>query len=204
MSARRFTAALALTLAAESLCGCAVELDGRVGFGGLINGGRASETRHFVWSSGVTGHTVFLPNPGSRNGVYLGGEIENRNEATLGSRWSLGSSLGFSRVAQQKLGALGFELHADAGTRILEGVLFPNGDLYLGGTAALPIWLYPARQLSDVNNDPWILTRAMELVFSARGRAYFDHTTDALHALTPRYDATFGLALRTRFVSDFM
>ena len=69
------------------------------------------------------------------------------------------------------------------GTRILEGVLFPNGDLYLGSTAALPIWLFPARQPSDVNNDPWILTRAMELVFSVRGRAYFDHSTDALGEL---------------------
>lgn len=200
MRARRIFAAL--VLAAPLLGGCAVELGGRVGLGGPLSG--ASESRRFVWASGVTGHTVVFPSSGSRNGIYLGSEIESRNEATVGSRWSLGSSIGFARVPQRKLGAVGFELHADAGTRILEGVLFPNGDLYLGSTAALPIWLFPARQLSDVNNDPWILTRAMELVFSVRGRAYFDHTTDALHELAPRYDATFGFALRTRFVSDFM
>jgi hypothetical protein len=200
VSARRFTAAL--VLAAPLLCGCAAELGGRVGLGGPISG--APETRRFVWTSGVAGHTVVFPSTGSRNGIYLGSEIENRNEAAVGSRWSLGSSVGFARVPQRKLGAVGFELHADMGTRILEGVLFPNGDLYLGSTAALPIWLFPARQLSDVNNDPWILTRAMELVFSVRGRAYFDHTTDRLHELAPRYDATFGFALRTRFVSDFM
>ncbi|MFS8065818.1 MAG: hypothetical protein ACMG6S_05530 [Byssovorax sp.] len=200
MSARHFTAAL--VLAAPLLGGRAVELGGRVGLGGPISG--ASETRRFVWTSGVAGHIVVFPTTGSRNGIYLGSEVENRNEATIGSRWSMGSSVGFARVPQRKLGAVGFELHADMGTRILEGVLFPNGDLYLGSTAALPIWLFPARQLSDVNNDPWILTRALELVFSVRGRAYFDHTTDALHELAPRYDATFGFALRTRFVSDFM
>ena len=99
-----------------------------------------------------------------------------------------------------------FEFHADVGTRILEGVLFPNGDVYLGATAALPIWLFPARQLSDVNNDPWILTRALELVFSARARTYFDHTFERVNTFTlaPRSDATLGFALRTRFVSDFM
>ena len=200
MSAWRFTSTL-LLLAAPTLAGCAVELGGRVGVGGRVGTG---EIPHFVWTSGVAGHTAILPNPGSRNGIYIGAEIESRNEATLGSRWSLGASLGFARVPQHLFGAPGLELHADAGTRILEGVLFPNGDSYLGATAALPIWLFPARQLSDVNNDPWILTRALELVFSVRGRAYFDHTLDLAHDLEPRYDATFGFAIRTRFVSDFM
>ncbi len=200
MSAQSFTSTL-LLLAAPMLAGCAVELGGRGGVGGRRGRG---ETPHFIWTSGVTGHTVILPNPGSRNGIYLGAEIENRNEATLGSRWSVGTSLGFARVPQRAFGAPGLELHADVGTRILEGVLFPNGDSYLGATAALPIWLFPARQLSDVNNDPWILSRALEIVFSARGRAYFDHTLELGHALAPRYDATFGFAIRTRFVSDFM
>jgi hypothetical protein len=200
VSAQSFTSTL-LLLAVPMLAGCAVELGGRGGVGSRMGRG---ETPHFVWTSGVTGHTVILPNAGSRNGIYLGAEIENRNEATLGSRWSLGTSLGFARVPQRAFGAPGLELHADVGTRILEGVLFPNGDRYLGATAALPIWLFPARQLSDVNNDPWILSRALEIVFSARGRAYFDHSLELDQALAPRYDATFGFAIRTRFVSDFM
>ena len=200
MSARRVTSTL-LLLAAPTLAGCAFEFAGRAGVGGRTGHGA---THHFVWTSGVTAHTVVLPNPGSRNGIYLGAEVESRNEATLGSRWSLGSSLGFARVPQHFFGARGLELHVDVGTRILEGVLFPNGDSYLGATAALPIWLFPARQLSDVNNDPWILSRALEIVFSGRGRLYFDHPLELGHALAPRYDATLGFAIRTRFVSDFM
>ena len=198
MRSIHLTAAL---VAIPLLSGCAVELGARAGVGGRTG---ASEDAHFVWASGAAVHTGVFPNAGSRNGFYLGAEIESRNEATLGSRWSVGGALGFARVPQRKLLAPGFEFHADFGTRIFEGVLFPNGDVYLGATAALPIWLFPARQLSDVNNDPWILTRALELVFSARVRGYFDHSLDATPSLAPRYDATLGFALRTRFVSDFM
>ena len=198
MRSIHLTAAL---VAIPLLSGCAVELGARAGFGGRTG---ASEDPHFVWTSGGAAHLEILPNAGSRNGIYLGAEVESRNELTLGSRWSLGGSFGFARVPDQKLGALGFELHADLGTRLLEGVLFPNGDVYAGGTAALPIWLFPSRRLSDVNHDPWILTRALEVVFSARFRAYFDHTLDSMQALEPRYDTTLGFALRTRFVSDFM
>lgn len=192
------TAAL---VAIPLLAGCAVELGARAGVGGRVG---ASGDPHFVWASGAATHVEILPNAGSRNGIYLGAEVESRNELTLGSRWSLGGSFGFARVPDQKLGAAGFELHADLGTRILEGVLFPSGDVYVGGTAALPIWLFPSRRLSDVNYDPWILTRALELVFSARYRAYFDHTLDSRQTLEPRHDGTLGFALRTRFVSDFM
>ena len=198
MRSLHLTAAL---VAIPLLSGCAVELGARAGVGGRTGAGQDA---HFVWASGAVVQTEIFPNAGSRNGIYLGAEIESRNETTLGSRWSLGGALGFARVPQQKLLAPGFELHADLGTRIFEGVLFPNGDLYVGGTAALPIWLFPARQLSDVNNDPWILTRALELVFSARFRGYFDHGFDETPSLAPRYDATLGFALRTRFVSDFM
>jgi hypothetical protein len=198
----RPTQHLLALVAIPLLSGCAVELGARAGVGGRTG---ASEDAHFVWTSGATVHTDIAPNAGSRNGIYLGAEVESRNETTIGSRWSVGGSLGFSRVPQRKLGAAGFEFHADMGTRILEGVLFPNGDMYLGATTALPIWLFPARQLSDVNNDPWILTRALELVISGRARGYFDHTFESTSTLlTPRYDLTLGLALRTRFVSDFM
>ncbi|MEP7124902.1 MAG: hypothetical protein ABJE95_28495 [Byssovorax sp.] len=198
MRATHLAAALA---AAPLLSGCAVELGARAGVGGRTG---AAEQAHFVYTSGASLHTEVFPNAGSRNGIYLGAEVESRNETTVGSRWSVGGNLGFARIPQQKLLAPGFELHADLGTRILDGVLFPNGDVYLGATAALPVWLFPARQLSDVNNDPWILTRALELVFSGRARGYFDHTFDTRRTLEPRYDFTLGFALRTRFVSDFM
>jgi hypothetical protein len=197
----RSTHLTAALVAIPLLSGCAAELGARAGVGGRTG---AAGDPHFVWTSGATVHTNISPNPGSRNGIYLGAEVESRNEATIGSRWSVGGSLGFARVPERKLLAPGFEFHADMGTRILEGVLFPNGDVYVGATAALPIWLFPARQLSDVNNDPWILTRALEVVFSGRVRGYFDHTLDSTPLLAPRYDLTLGFALRTRFVSDFM
>lgn len=174
--------------------GCAAQLGGRAGFGGKVGGG---EPVHFVESTGVGANMIFQPSSGSRNGVYLGGELENRFETQYGSRWNLGIGAGFGRVAERHQGSTGLELHLDVGTRVEEAVLFRDGNVYLGATASLPIWLYPQRQLADVNADPWVLTRAFELVVQVRERTSFDR-------FETRYDVGAGLVLRTRFVSDLL
>jgi hypothetical protein len=180
------------------LSGCAVELGGRAGFGG-----RASEPVHFVESTGVAASTLIRSAASSRNGVHLGGEVESRFEAQQGSRWTTGLQLGFARAPDRKLGSIGLELHADVGTQARDGVLFRRGSAYTGASLALPIWLFPRRQLADVNTDPWLLSRAFELIPLLRGRAYFDNVSGS-QPLTIRYDVGLGLALRTRFVSDLL
>jgi hypothetical protein len=189
------------------LAGCSVELGAGAGFGKA-----PGSPTNLVWTSGVSGNTVIRPSAGSRNGAYLGAEVESRNELTLGSRWTAGLGLGFGRLPREELGAVGFEARVDWGTRLRDGTLFRYGDNYAGAAVALPIWLYPARHLADVNSDPWILTRALELVPFARTRIMFDHP-DAQpngfpdlvgHPLRPRYEAVFGAAIRVRFVSDLL
>lgn len=183
------------------LAGCAVELGAGAGIGGRAAPNHAPR---FAMASGIATNLVWQPSAGRRDGVFLGGELQSRFEADRGSRWNTGLQLGYARLPERRLGAVGVEAHGDLGTRVRDGVLFPNGDAYVGATLAVPIWLFPRRQLADVNTDPWILSRAFELVPQLRGRAHLDGDDGALSSGAPRYDLSLGLALRTRFVSDLL
>jgi hypothetical protein len=75
-------------------------------------------------------------------------------------------------------------------------VLFPSGEVYVGAPRRSRSGSFLRASVSDANNDPWILTRALELVFSGRVRGYSDSTFDSTHTLDPLYDFTLGFALR--------
>jgi hypothetical protein len=184
---------LIIMAAAPLLCGCSVEFGGHVGAGSV-----AKNPPHFMWASHSSANL-------NLSGVLLGAELEGRSEANIGTRWNTGLQLGYQRApTARKLGDLGFEVHADIGTRIDGATLFPNGDFYFGGTGALIIWLSPQREFSNVNTDEWIFSRGLELVPYVRSRFHYDH--DRVAGGDPRlnYDLGVGLAMRVHFVSDFM
>lgn len=184
---------LACAVLAAVLCGCSVEFGGHAGVGSV-----AKAPPHLMWASHSSANLTV-------SGLLLGAELEARSEADVGARWNTGLQLGYSYMAtSRQLGATGFELHGDIGTRIDGATLFPNGDLYFGGTGALVIWLYPEREFSNVNTDEWVFSKALELVPYARARFHYDH--DVITGGDPKihYDFGGGVALRMHFVSDFM
>lgn len=185
---------LALVLAAPLLAACSAQLGTSAGLGGGF--GRAPV--HFTWSHHVAASTVL----GHQRGFYLGSELESRSEAHVGARWTAGLQAGYGSLPDQVPGSSGVELHVDGGARIGDGALFPRGEWYAGGTAAYVIWLAPRRELLDVNNDQWPVSRGLELVLYGRERIYVDRPGGG--AVVPRYDTGVGFALRMRLLSDLL
>lgn len=182
---------LLLALAAPLLAGCSAQIGAGAG------GGFGRAPAHFTWSSHVAASTVL-----GHRGLLLGAELESRSEAHHGARWTTGVRLGYGQLPDQVPGAGALELHADLGARIDDGALFPRGEGYVGGTAAYVIWLAPRRELLDVNNDQWPVSRGLELVLYGRERTYLDRPGGG--AIVPRHDAGAGFALRMRLLSDLL
>ncbi|HSN97094.1 MAG TPA: hypothetical protein VLS89_02315 [Candidatus Nanopelagicales bacterium] len=190
---------IALTLAALLLSGCSAQLGSGAGFGGALD--RAPI--HFTHSNHIAATTIIRPFPGRPGGALLGAELESRHEAHLGTRWTTGLQLGYGELPDQVPGSTAFELRADIGAVIGDGALFPDGAWYAGGTAAYVIWLWPRRELLDVNNDQWPVSNGLELVIYGRERIYFDQPGGGA-GVAPRYDTGLGLALRMRLLSDLL
>lgn len=163
-------------------------------------GGVETHTGHFV-GGGRLAVSSKLGSPLNERGLLVGAALEARGEQDLGSRWNSGLMLGWGDGPAAIDGRLGWELFGEIGTP-LHGTLFRRGDLYTGLSFALPIHFGPARQVVDLNESTWILTRRLELVPLLRTRLHRDHREgkDAFW----RTEISFGVSLRMRAFTDLL
>jgi hypothetical protein len=175
------------------LAGCSAQLGAHVG----------RSTQHadpvhargdVTWGSHVAG--VIMPEP-----MLVGADLEGRAEGNDGSRWTIGARVGLASQPDRRPGSVGYELHADVGTRVQQSALFADGNFYAGGTVALPIWASRGHEFADLNRAQWFLVRAFEIVPYARTRWYFEHPADNRQM---RQELVLGCAVRLRVVSDFL
>lgn len=178
-----------------SLCSAGCGLD--LGFAG----GRTFPQKAWSGSTHVAVSTK-ASSPLNSQGLLVGAEAEGRSEEDFGARWTAGARVGYGKSSDARPLAMGWEAHGDFGTTIRDGRIFPRGDLYMGATAALTIWLSQGHQLQDLNTSTWVGVRAVELVPYTRVRRYIDHADDG--SSTDRWDLGFGFAFRLRTLSDVL
>lgn len=179
---------------ASGSTGCAMQLGAT---GGHAVGSRGAEGRP-AWTTQAAGSVVV----GKERGVLLGSELEGRTELGYGSRWTLGTWLGYSWLPRRERGALGGELHLDLGTPIRDGTIFRYGTHYAGATGSLIIWASERHDEFDADATPWLLVRALEVVTGPRVRCYRDDPAGPVS--DTRCDFALSVALRIRMVSDLL
>jgi hypothetical protein len=183
-------AALALALGTT---GCASQLAGGAG-GSLANDVRAD---HPFWSGAASGALMF----GKSHVGTIGAELRGRHEYDYGTSWSAGLQGGWAFNPEPGT-PVGVSVHADVGTPLRDGALFPSGSVYWGATGELLVWLAGERELDEINSSPWLLVRKPELVLFHQTRVHHDFGRPGLPDGTT-VDMQGGIGLRLRLVTEY-
>ncbi|HWA28549.1 MAG TPA: hypothetical protein VG734_23065 [Lacunisphaera sp.] len=179
-------------LLASPWCGCATDLGGGVGV--------EAKTGHAV-GYGRLATSTKLGTPLNDHGFLVGASLESRAEESLGARYDAGMMLGWGDGPGALDGRWGFEAFGEFGTPI-QSAFFRNFSFYTGVGVGVPFHLERPRAILDLNDSTWIAATRLEFVPLTRFRVHFDRAADEQY--DPKYDLTFGLALRLRMFSDLM
>jgi hypothetical protein len=175
-------------LVAALLPACAADFGG--GAGAVVPSGHAVGIGRLAFSTR-------LGTPLNDHGFLVGASVESRGEASVGSRFSTGISLGYGDGPPLIGKIVGWEAFADFGTP-LRGKLFPGGAFYTGGTFALPIRIDSSRHIRELNDATSIASRRFEIVPFVRGRVHVEPEADEAVEIVG------GATLRFRLFTDIL